>query len=101
MNDTGGYYIGTDGRPHDAWGRPLEPRRPPEEPEPQAEAPTATDNSSDPAPWRGLNVAMVRLLISAGYPNPAAVQAATDDDLLAIDGVGPKAVAKIRKELGR
>ena len=36
------------------------------------------------------------LLISAGYTSADQVRAASDDDLLAIDGIGPKTVEVIR-----
>jgi hypothetical protein len=43
---------------------------------------------------------MVRLLIANGYDTPAAVQMASDDELLAIKGIGPKALGALRAVLG-
>lgn len=43
---------------------------------------------------------MVRLLIVNGYGTPAAVQMASDDELLAIKGIGPKALGALRAVLG-
>jgi len=43
---------------------------------------------------------MVRLLIINGYDTPAAVQMASDDELLAIKGIGPKALGALRAVLG-
>lgn len=51
-------------------------------------------------PWRGLNNALVRLLAQADYATPEAVRAAADSDLLAISGIGPKALELIREKLG-
>lgn len=51
-------------------------------------------------PWGGLNTALVRLLRLAGYDTPEAVRATADDDLLAVKGIGAKAVALIREKVG-
>jgi len=45
-------------------------------------------------------VHMVRLLIENGYETPAAVRAATDKELLAINGIGPKSLGALRAVLG-
>lgn len=39
-------------------------------------------------------------LVGAGYTTAEQVQAAPDEELLAIDGIGPAALAQIRKRLG-
>jgi len=67
---------------------------------------TASDDKavlSDPDPpaeWGGLNVNLVRTLMAGGYVTPHAVSSASDDELLAIKGVGDKALKLIRQELG-
>ena len=43
---------------------------------------------------------MVRLLIANGYDTPAAVQVASDAELIAIKGIGPKALGALRAVLG-
>lgn len=39
-------------------------------------------------------------VVAAGYDTPEKVRAATDEDLLAIDGVGKATVRKLREEFG-
>ena len=46
------------------------------------------------------NARMAAVLVRAGYTSPAAVGAAPDEALLAIDGVGEKALRAIREKLG-
>jgi len=43
---------------------------------------------------------MVRLLVENGYDTPESVQMATDAELLAIKGIGPKSLAALRAVLG-
>ena len=43
---------------------------------------------------------MVRLLIANGYDTPAAVQMASDEELIAVKGIGPKALGALRAVLG-
>lgn len=45
----------------------------------------------------GLDDKVNALLGQAGYVDRRAVRRATDDDLLAIDGIGPKALKEIRE----
>lgn len=45
----------------------------------------------------GLSNALVRLLRQNGFTDPEAVQAASDEDLLAVDGLGAKALDRIRE----
>lgn len=86
----GGYYIGADGIPHDAWGNPI-----PNAPQPIDDQPETPADE-----WGGLSVALVQTLMKGGFATPGAVEQATDDELLAINGVGQKALATIRKGLG-
>lgn len=58
-----------------------------------------------PADWldfgdlsKHMNV--VRLLVANGYDTPASVQMASDDELLAIKGIGPRALGALRAVLG-
>lgn len=46
------------------------------------------------------HVYMVRLLIENGYTTPVAVRAATDQELLDINGIGPKSLGALRAVLG-
>ena len=48
----------------------------------------------------GKNLHLVRLLERNGYMTPASVASATDDELLAINGVGPKSLAALREIIG-
>lgn len=41
-----------------------------------------------------------KLLRDAGYPSPVSVASAADEDLLAINGIGPAKLQKIREVLG-
>ncbi len=49
----------------------------------------------------GKSVHLVRLLEANGYATPLAVASASDEELLAINGVGPKGLAALREILGR
>ena len=74
------------------------------EPAPDAELP-ATPDGDLPAPWLDFgdlakHLNMIRLLIANGYATPQAVQAASDEKLLAIKGIGPKALGALRAVLG-
>lgn len=58
-----------------------------------------------PADWldfgdlsKHMNV--VRLLVANGYDTPASVQMASDEELIAIKGIGPKALGALRAVLG-
>lgn len=58
-----------------------------------------------PADWLafeelGKHLHMVRLLVENGYATPDAVRMASDDDLLAIKGIGRKALSALRSVLG-
>jgi hypothetical protein len=48
----------------------------------------------------GKHLHMVRLLVENGYATPDAVRMASDDDLLAIKGIGRKALGALRSVLG-
>lgn len=48
----------------------------------------------------GKSLHLVRLLERNGYTTPASVASATDEELLAINGVGPKVLAALREILG-
>ena len=41
------------------------------------------------------------ILIAKGFATPADITNATDEDLLAIDGIGPLTLAKLRSKLAR
>jgi hypothetical protein len=49
----------------------------------------------------GKSIHLVRLLERNGYATPLAVVEASDDELLAINGIGPKGLAALREILGR
>lgn len=79
------------------------------EPVDGAPAPVVVDPpapaDSLPAPWLDFgdlskHLNMIRLLIANGYVTPTAVQAASDEELLAIKGIGPKALGALRAVLG-
>ena len=46
------------------------------------------------------NARLAAVLVRAGYTSPEAVMAAPDEALLAIDGVGDKALQVIREKVG-
>lgn len=48
----------------------------------------------------GLSVPVAALLVEAGYTDPAAVAALSDEELLAIKDIGKNRLASIRKALG-
>jgi hypothetical protein len=48
----------------------------------------------------GVNVAIARALFAAGVRSPRQLLAASDDDLVAIRGVGPATVRKLRTQFG-
>lgn len=50
--------------------------------------------------WGNLNNKLVSTLIQAGYTTAHDVQQATDEDILSVKGIGEKALALIRQELG-
>lgn len=50
--------------------------------------------------WGDLNVNLVRTLMAGGYVTPQAVISASDDELLAVKGIGEKALKLLRQELG-
>ena len=65
----------------------------------------APDDNAIPLPWFDFgdlskHMNMVRLLIANGYGTPASVQMASDEELLAIKGIGPKALGALRAVLG-
>ena len=50
--------------------------------------------------WDALSINLRRALSQAGYRSADDVNGATDDELLAISGIGGKALALLRKTLG-
>jgi DNA integrity scanning protein DisA with diadenylate cyclase activity len=48
----------------------------------------------------GISLLMARKLIEAGYARLGDLRAASDEELLAVEGIGPGTVKKIRKALG-
>ncbi len=48
----------------------------------------------------GVSKAVARKLIAAGYPTPRFLREATDEELLAIAGIGQGTVNKVRAWLG-
>jgi len=44
---------------------------------------------------------LAEMLVAAGLDNPAKLRAASDQELRAIDGVGPATVKALRARLGR
>lgn len=83
----GGRYVTSDGRLVDANGQPLAAAEP-------AEAPT-----SEPAPALPEGFPHAGLLTEAGFGTLQLVTEATDDDLLAVKGVGKAALRDIRAAL--
>lgn len=69
----GGYYIGTDGKPHDAHGKPI----------------IEVALLPDDFPAR-------EALINAGIDTIEKVAAVSDEELLAVDTIGKVTLAKIR-----
>lgn len=49
----------------------------------------------------GKSMHLVRLLEKNGYATPLEVASASDEELLEIDGVGPKGLAALREILGK
>jgi hypothetical protein len=47
-----------------------------------------------------VNGRLAAILLRAGYETPGQVQAATDAELLAVDGISEKALALIREKVG-
>jgi hypothetical protein len=75
--------------------------------EPVAASPPAPSEPADALPpiWLDFgdlskHLNMVRLLIANGYDTPAAVQMASDEELIAVKGIGPKALGALRAVLG-
>ncbi len=71
-------------------------------PTPTSASATAAVSAEIPqiAGWGNLNNKLISTLIQAGYETTYDVQQATDEDLLSVKGVGEKALALIRQELG-
>ena len=65
------------------------------EPAPQPQPATGTERLAQVLG----NVRLASILVRAGYTSPAAVAAASDEALLAVDGVGEKALAVIRERV--
>lgn len=57
------------------------------------------DDLGQIVPWNGLDPKLVVMLEEAGITE-AMVPTMTDDELTAIDGIGPKALEKIRSAFG-
>lgn len=73
--------------------------------EPVTDASTLTADDALPPVWMDFGdlskyMNMIRLLVANGYDTPAAVQMADDAELLAIKGIGPKALGALRSVLG-
>lgn len=75
----GGYYIGADGKPHDANGNPI----------PVIDAPKET-----PLPE---GFPSYQSLIDAGLTTVEAVRNISDETMLTLKGVGAATLAKIRE----
>lgn len=73
------------------------PSERPAEAQPEPSAPGANDASL--GEWGGLNDATVQALREGGFADAEAVRAATDEQLQAVRGVGPRAVRNIREAL--
>lgn len=58
-------------------------------------APNTDDKLGQIVPWHGLDPKLVALLEAAGVTEEL-VSTMTDEELVSIDGIGPKAVEKIR-----
>lgn len=48
-----------------------------------------------------LNARMLKALRDAGFADSAAIRAASDEDLLAVNGLGEKGLALVRERVGR
>lgn len=53
-----------------------------------------------PVPAAGLDEDVTRLLADAGYDSPQAIREASDEDLLAIKGIGKAKLQEIREAVG-
>lgn len=64
--------------------------------------PEATDDGAtdDGATDEGLSDNTAKILNDAGYDSDEAIRNASDEELLAIDGIGPKKLEEIRAEVG-
>lgn len=78
----GGYYIGTDGKPHDAWGNVIE-----EQPVAQA-----VGEGLFPDDFPGKEI-----LVESGLTTIDSVRAVSDETLLSLKGIDPETLAKIRE----
>jgi DNA uptake protein ComE-like DNA-binding protein len=57
-------------------------------------------NQSDPSGFAaGIPRPAVRAFVSAGYPDLLAISRASLEDLLSLDGVGPKAIRLLQEAL--
>jgi predicted flap endonuclease-1-like 5' DNA nuclease len=74
----------------DAEGKPVKG----ETPKAQANEAAANDGGASDMPY-------AELLIPQPFADEDAVDAASDEDLLAIDGIGPKRLAEIREYFGQ
>lgn len=74
-----------------------------EPPAPQPAAPPAAPGpAGEDGAWpEALSNALVRLLRQNGFATPEAVRAARDEDLLAVEGIGARALERIRAALPR
>lgn len=52
------------------------------------------------APAGGLDKDVTKVLAGAGYEGPEAIREASDEDLLAIKGIGQKTLVEIREKVG-
>lgn len=91
----GGYYIGSDGTPHDAWGEPIDDPIADEPPDEAADVASEDAPTEEPLPDDFPGRA---LLVEAGRETLEAVRAAEDAALLAITGIGPATLEAIREE---
>lgn len=63
-----------------------------------------SDSGQDAPPemdWGALPASIIDALKGAGLDTPGKAAAASDDSLLAIDGIGPAAVKAIRGQIGK
>ena len=65
-------------------------------PQPKVKAYSVIDSTG--VTWGDLDPAVIDRLVSAGY-GPFTALAASDEELLAVDGIGPATLRKVRKAL--
>jgi hypothetical protein len=76
----------------------VEPPEPPQDPADGGSDEGASEQRDDPGTTPApLDEALVAKLAEGGYDTADAIQAATDEQLLAIDGIGPATLKRIRE----